>query len=317
MSLSPLRCAILFGLQLGGTLSAAHAHAQQHLQIGNFRVMIYTSPATGRDLSFARVKPEGRVNGGDLVWACGGDPAGLSVGIQLGTTPTRVGAARQALFRFDLDEHYAGAFLGKAQDLWVLRDQDTAPATARALTAERLVVWVEGDGSSQPPERYAYRLTGLDSVLGRLGCSVRAGEDGERAGIVTLRTLAAGKQGPDSAAATELIVEEVPRLVSRTEVLRQVSRNYPPLLRDRRVSGTVVLRFRVRETGVVDTASIAVDRSTHPSTHRDFVAAAIRVVTVVRWHPARLDGRPVGVWVTMPVYFILAPLPAASQPPLR
>jgi len=96
-------------------------------------------------------------------------------------------------------------------------------------------------------------------------------------------------------------VEEQPELTNRGEVARQMSRNYPPLLRDAGVAGTVTIRMRVNEDGRVDAESISVENSTHEA----FGDAAKRVVERMRFRPAKVGGRSVKVWVTLPVTFQL------------
>jgi protein TonB len=106
---------------------------------------------------------------------------------------------------------------------------------------------------------------------------------------------------PDEGTYELSAVEEQPELSNRSEVARQMSRNYPPLLRDAGVTGTVTIRMRVNEDGHVDAESISVENSTHEA----FGDAAKRVVERMRFRPAKVGGRPVKVWVTLPVTFQL------------
>jgi len=114
---------------------------------------------------------------------------------------------------------------------------------------------------------------------------------------------AAGRTLPPDDSTLELSAVEVqPELANREEVQANLSRNYPPLLRDAGVTGTVTLRMRIRSDGSVDTGSITVEQATHDA----FSQAAAAVVARMRFRPARLNGRPVPVWVTLPVTFQLA-----------
>lgn len=106
---------------------------------------------------------------------------------------------------------------------------------------------------------------------------------------------------PDEGTYELSAVEEQPELTNRGEVARQMSRNYPPLLRDAGVTGTVTIRMRVNEDGRVDAESISVENSTHEA----FGDAAKRVVERMRFRPAKVGGRAVKVWVTLPVTFQL------------
>jgi TonB family protein len=98
-------------------------------------------------------------------------------------------------------------------------------------------------------------------------------------------------------------VEEQPALVNVPAVTQAVSREYPPELRDGRVTGTVTLRFRVLADGSVDPGSVRVEAATHPA----FGEAARRVALTMRFRPARVRRRPVAVWVILPVVFRLSP----------
>ncbi len=96
-------------------------------------------------------------------------------------------------------------------------------------------------------------------------------------------------------------VEELPELSNRNDVARQISRNYPPLLRDAGVTGTVQLRFRVNQDGRVDAESIQVENASHEA----FGDAAKKVVERMRFRPAKVGGKSVNVWVTLPIQFQL------------
>lgn len=92
-------------------------------------------------------------------------------------------------------------------------------------------------------------------------------------------------------------VEEQPAPTNIAELRRQLERNYPPLLRDAGVVGTVQVRFRVLENGTVDVPSISVTSSTHEG----FNDASIRSVQRLRFRPAKVNNRPVKVWVELPI----------------
>jgi TonB family protein len=96
-------------------------------------------------------------------------------------------------------------------------------------------------------------------------------------------------------------VEVQPELLNRSEIARQMARNYPPLLRDAGVTGTATIRLRIREDGTVDDESVTVESTTH----EQFGEAARRVAERMRFKPARVRGKPVRVWVTLPVTFQL------------
>ena len=92
-------------------------------------------------------------------------------------------------------------------------------------------------------------------------------------------------------------VEEQPRPTNIQDLRRQLERNYPPLLRDARVTGTVQVRMRVMEDGTVDEGSITITSSSH----EQFNDPTIRSVQRLRFRPAKVNGRPVKVWVELPI----------------
>ena len=97
-------------------------------------------------------------------------------------------------------------------------------------------------------------------------------------------------------------VEELPRPSNASDFQRQLARNYPPLLRDAGVTGTVQVRFRVMEDGRVDAESIQVTNSTH----EQFNDPTIRAVRSLRFRPAKVNGRPVKVWVEQPIQWTVS-----------
>ena len=107
------------------------------------------------------------------------------------------------------------------------------------------------------------------------------------------------------------LVEEQPELINRAAVSGALSREYPRALRAIGQTGTVRLRFRVMEDGTVDRPTVAVERYTHP----DFSEAAVRVVYRMRFRAARVGGKPVPVWVTIPVNFQLDNGPGTNSNP--
>jgi TonB family protein len=102
---------------------------------------------------------------------------------------------------------------------------------------------------------------------------------------------------PDEGTYELSAVEEQPRPTNIADLRRQLERNYPPLLRDARVTGTVQVRMRVMEDGSVDAGSIQVTSSSH----EQFNDPTIRSVQRLRFRPAKVNGRPVKVWVELPI----------------
>jgi protein TonB len=133
------------------------------------------------------------------------------------------------------------------------------------------------------------------SGVGKSGGSANGVENGQQQS--TEQRTAPADEGTYELSA----VEEQPSLSNGSEVQRQLARQYPPLLRDAGVVGTVTLRMRVLEDGHVDPESISVENTTHDA----FADAAKRVVEKMRFRPAKVGGHPVKVWVTLPVTFQL------------
>jgi len=104
---------------------------------------------------------------------------------------------------------------------------------------------------------------------------------------------------PDEGVYDISAVEVRPELSNRSDVGRALERNYPPLLRDAGVGGTVTLSFRVNEDGRVDPTTITVVSSDN----EQFSDAAKKVVERMRFRPAKVNDRPVKVLVQLPVTF--------------
>ena len=106
---------------------------------------------------------------------------------------------------------------------------------------------------------------------------------------------------------------EMPELANRGELVQELARAYPPALRSSGVTGTVHLRMRVLEDGSVDEPTITIVQADQPG----FGEAAVQVVRRMRFRPARVERRPVKVWVRIPVVFQPRPSPDAVFPTLR
>jgi len=89
-----------------------------------------------------------------------------------------------------------------------------------------------------------------------------------------------------------------PELQNRDEVARALLKAYPPELRDKGISGTVVPWVLIDETGKV--VQVEIDRSTEPD---PFGYAANAVVETMKFKPALNNGKPVSVWIKLPIVF--------------
>jgi protein TonB len=90
---------------------------------------------------------------------------------------------------------------------------------------------------------------------------------------------------------------EVRPVLQRSGLSRILERHYPPVLRDARVSGRVVIELVVDEEGVPVEGSARVIEASHPA----FGEAALRAVDRFRFSPARIGRTPIPVVVTIPI----------------
>lgn len=101
-----------------------------------------------------------------------------------------------------------------------------------------------------------------------------------------------------SAAPTFTPFTVAPSIQNRNEVIRAMEREYPPLLRDAGIGGTVKVYFFIDENGQVQDTRI--DQS---SGHSALDDAAMNVAEVYRFSPALNRDKKVPVWVSFPITF--------------
>jgi periplasmic protein TonB len=87
--------------------------------------------------------------------------------------------------------------------------------------------------------------------------------------------------------------------VSTGLLLRKVNPNYPPLARQARIQGTVILQAEISKTGDIQNLRLV---SGHPM----LAPAAIEAVKQWKYKPYLLNGEPVEVETTVQVNFTLA-----------
>ena len=100
------------------------------------------------------------------------------------------------------------------------------------------------------------------------------------------------------------VLASLPVLADRDAARRIVADEYPPLLQERGVGGTVRILVWVNPAGATELAQI--DSS---SGLAELDRAAVRAARVLRFQPATRLGEAVGTWVTLPIRF----LPNASE----
>ena len=101
-----------------------------------------------------------------------------------------------------------------------------------------------------------------------------------------------------SAAPTFTPFTVAPSILNRRDVVRAMEREYPPLLRDAGIGGTVRVYFFIDEEGRVQDRQI--DQS---SGHQALDDAAMAVSEIYRFSPALNRDKKVPVWVSFPITF--------------
>lgn len=101
-----------------------------------------------------------------------------------------------------------------------------------------------------------------------------------------------------SAAPTFTPFTVAPGIQNRQEVVRAMEREYPPLLRDAGIGGSVVVYFFIDENGQVQDFRVF-----ESSGHQALDDAALAVADVYRFSPALNRDKKVPVWVQFPITF--------------
>ena len=89
-----------------------------------------------------------------------------------------------------------------------------------------------------------------------------------------------------------------PEIRNRTEVQAALMREYPSILRDAGIGGTVVVWFFITEEGIVQDKRVS-----QTSGQMQFDEAALKVADVFRFSPALNRDQRVQVWIEVPITF--------------
>jgi len=89
-----------------------------------------------------------------------------------------------------------------------------------------------------------------------------------------------------------------PDIKNRSEISRAMEREYPPLLRDAGIGGTVTVWFFINEEGEVQQT-----RVNESSGHKALDDAALKVADVIEFTPALNRDKQVPVWISLPITF--------------
>ena len=114
---------------------------------------------------------------------------------------------------------------------------------------------------------------------------------------------AGGAATPEEGPGGGTVLEQPPTFPGgEAALLRYVSEHvkYPAIAQEQEIQGTVVLRFVVLEDGSI--GDVIIQRGLDPSCDKE----AVRVVkSLPRFVPGKQQGRPVKVWFTLPIRFII------------
>lgn len=93
--------------------------------------------------------------------------------------------------------------------------------------------------------------------------------------------------------------EVAPSITNRTEIQQALVREYPAVLRDAGVGGTVLMHFFIDNTGILENVLVA-----ESSGFEQLDAAAMRVSDVFEFSPALNRDEVVAVWIQVPITFV-------------
>jgi protein TonB len=180
---------------------------------------------------------------------------------------------------------------------------DSAARDSLAADSARLAERTEADSLARARREDERVRAAVDSVrmadsLSREATRLaqQAADSAAAAGTAPGGGVAAGPSG--EADAYDLVaLDRRPQLRNLSEVTRLLSRNYPPLLRDNEIDGTVEVRFVVDAEGRPDMRTAQVVSASHPA----FEEPTLRIARRMRFDPGRLGGRAVRTWVTFPI----------------
>ena len=166
----------------------------------------------------------------------------------------------------------------------IARSTRQATARAVALVAGSIMLVVaacgtQGPVSSQPPSPEADQRVDAERPTTERGAKQ-----------VTLEQV---QEGPTF---TPMTVR--PNLKNPDEVLRVLQAEYPPLLKDAGIGGSVGVWFLIDRTGEVRRTQLQ-----ESSGHRALDQAALKVAETLEFTPAYNRDEPVPVWVAIPITF--------------
>ena len=97
------------------------------------------------------------------------------------------------------------------------------------------------------------------------------------------------------------VVDRLPQMKNVGELATRMRALYPPIYRAAGIQGRAVVQLVVDTEGRVEAEGMTVISATAP----DFGPATLELARLVRFEPARRNGRPVRVWVQLPVDWMI------------
>jgi len=273
------------------------AGAQRERTVGRFVVR-------GTPAAEVRLLPLGDDPAGELTWWCIGRITVL-LGPVDSVSPAPVS---YVIWRFD-DAAPDTSFLIRGR----LRESERMRFTARSREAARLQVRLLGGDPAAEGTEFHYDLSRGAQALGALPCAASASAAAPvrswppPEGLVpnppdsVLRPARPAPRTTPDGPYEMTAVEEMPVAINGPELLRELRLSYPPPLRDAGVTGIVNVRFLVLQDGRVAPGSATIIESTHER----FNEPVLRKLPILHFRPARVNGRPVRVWVVQPIHFSL------------
>jgi protein TonB len=108
---------------------------------------------------------------------------------------------------------------------------------------------------------------------------------------------------PGDSIVEEHEAEQLPQLLNAREAQRMLERVYPDMLRDAGVTGRTTVQLVIDRNGAVQPGSVTVQETTHEA----FRDAAVRAAERFRFRPARVNGKPVAVRISIPIEWSIQP----------
>lgn len=166
-----------------------------------------------------------------------------------------------------------------------------AAFTERSLSLKRRIIAMTAKTS-----RWTAVGGGVLVVLGAVVGVQACGLDGPLAPVIESQTVV--DAAPLTAEPTFTPFTVAPSILNRDEVIAAMGAEYPPLLRDAGIGGSVKVYFYIAEDGRV--GDVRLDQS---SGHAALDDAALKVARVYRFSPALNKDKKVPVWVSFSITF--------------